>query len=114
MLSGSRERMWRPTSKRPSADPSIMISGFILYFVAAALRACLLWKSSPALPGYQARFTHLLLVGVFAVLLIDIGDADWWRISWAWKLTQAAYNVAAVAAGAAVLAHFIKVERSQA
>jgi hypothetical protein len=92
---------------RPLADPSIMIQGFVLYLGVATLMAAILRKAGPALAGSRERFTQLLLVGIFAALLVDVGDAVWWKIPWAWKLTQAGYNIVAVAVGSAVLVRFV-------
>jgi hypothetical protein len=95
---------------RPLADASIMGSGFVLYLAVAILMAVILQRSGPRPSTYGARLIHLLLIGIFAALLIDVGDAVWWKIPWGWKLTQGGYNIAAIAVGGSVLAHFIRPE----
>jgi hypothetical protein len=87
---------------RPLADPSIMVGGLILYLAVAAL----LSFTMPSSDRYAVRFAGVFLVGLTAVVMVDLGDAIWWQIPWAWKLTQAGYNVVTVSIAGAILAKF--------
>jgi hypothetical protein len=92
---------------RPPLDPGIMIRGFALNVVVAALVALLLWQARGGLPDYLSRLLHASLAGVIASLMIDCGDAIWWEVSWVWKLRQAIYNCVAFVIGGAILAYFV-------
>lgn len=92
---------------RPPFDPGIMVRGFVLNVVVAALVAVLLWHAREGLPSYLSRFLQAGLAGVTGSLMIDCGDAIWWEVAWVWKLRQALYNCVGFVICAAILAYFV-------
>lgn len=89
-------------------DPALMFRGFMMTIVIMLLFSVLMKKPLPALPTYGNRVMFAALVGLTAVVMVDFGDAVWWRIDWNWKLAQAFYGLMAATIGGAVLAKFIK------
>ena len=73
---------------RPVVDPSIMLNGFLLTLVTVCLISVLLKKALPALASYTERVGFVALAGLTAVVMIDFGDAVWWKIPWGWKIYQ--------------------------
>jgi hypothetical protein len=92
----------------PMEDPALMFRGFLLTIVIVFLFSVLMKKALPALPTYGNRVMFAALVGLTAVVMVDFGDAVWWRFDWSWKLAQAFYGLMAATIGGAVLAKFIK------
>ncbi|MCG8592177.1 MAG: hypothetical protein MJE66_23030 [Proteobacteria bacterium] len=89
---------------RPQADPGIMIRGFALVLVSCGLLAGILRHA--ALPTYRQRAQLALWIGVAAAVVVDLGGAVWWQLSWEWQLYQAFYDATAFAVPGLVLAHF--------
>jgi hypothetical protein len=92
---------------RPEFDPGIMVRGFLLNGVVAALLALLMQRAGSSLPTYGARLGFAALAGAFAVVLVNFGDAVWWALPWSWELVQAFYNFSAVVVAGAILARFV-------
>ncbi len=97
----------------PVEDPALMLRGFLLTIAIAYLMSLVLKKAVPALPTYENRVTFAALVGVAAVVMINMGEVVWWRYDLGWKLTQALYGVGVWTVGGAVLAKFIKPDASR-
>ena len=95
---------------RPVMDPSIMLNGFLLTLVTACLISVLLKRALPALGSYAERVGFVALVGVTAVVMIDFGDAVWWKIPWGWKIYQIFYDLVAWVIAGLVLAKFVRPE----
>ena len=95
---------------RPVMDPSIMLNGFLLTLVTACLISVLLKRAPPALRSYAERVGFVALVGVTAVVMIDFGDAVWWKIPWGWKIYQIFYDLVAWVIAGLVLAKFVRPE----
>ncbi len=99
---------------RPVVDPSIMLNGFLLTLVTACLISVLLKRALPALGSYTERVGFVALVGVTAVVMIDCGDAVWWKIPWGWKMYQIFYDLVAWVIAGLVLAKFVRPEAAAA
>lgn len=95
---------------RPEFDPGIMVQGFLLNVVVITLLTLLLRSVVTAIPTYGQRFRAVLLVGLIAVVFVDLGRAVWWMIPWPWVLAQSFYDFTALALAGAVLAHFVRAE----
>jgi len=89
---------------RPMMMTSIMVSGFILCLVVAALITAIL--SLFPLAAYGDRVKLAALVGLTAVVAIHIGDAVWWLTPLDWKLTQSFYDLVQFGILGLVLARF--------
>ncbi len=92
----------------PVEDGALMFRGFLLTIVIALLISVVLKRALPALPSYGSRVGFALLVGLAAVVMINMGEVVWWRYDLSWKLTQAVYGIGVWAVGGAVLGKFIK------
>lgn len=92
---------------RPEFDPGIMIRGFALNAVIVVLLIVLLRLAGPALPSYGARVGFSAAAGLFAVVLVNFGDAVWWALPWSWESMQALYNFSAVLIAGAIVARFV-------
>jgi len=92
----------------PMEDPVMMGRGFMLNLVVVLLLAVLMKRALPALPSYRDRVVFAALVGLTAVVMINFGDAVWWRYPWAWKTSQALYGLVSFSLAGAILAKFIK------
>ncbi len=99
---------------RPAVDPSIMLNGFLLTLVTAFLISLLLKKALPALASYTERVGFVALAGVTAVVMIDFGDAVWWKIPWGWKLYQSFYDLVAWVIAGLVLGKCVRPEAAAA
>lgn len=95
----------------PMMDPSIMVKGFFVNLIVVVLFALLLKCVAGALPSYWDRVKFAVLTGLMAAVLIDFGDAVWWRIPWEWKIQVALYNFSAIFVAGLVLAKFVSVDR---
>jgi len=93
---------------RPMMDPNIMAQGFGLNVAIIVLLAWILRNAAAGLPTYGSRLKQATLCGLFAVALVDLGDAVWWQIAWEWKLWQALYGLTASIVIGLILAAFIK------
>jgi hypothetical protein len=92
----------------PMEDPVLMGQGFVLNLVVVLLLAVLMKRALPALPSYRDRVVFAALVGLTAVMMIDFGDAVWWRYPVAWKTSQALYGLVSFTIAGAVLGKFIQ------
>lgn len=92
---------------RPAFDTNIMLAGFLLNGVVAAVVALLLHMTLPAAPGYTQRLRLVAVVAAVAVLLVNFGDVVWWAVPTGWVVAQAFYNFTAIVLSGAVLARFI-------
>jgi hypothetical protein len=92
---------------RPLMDPTIMAGGFALDVVALVLIAIILHRLAPGMPRYADRVKLVALIGLTAALLIDGGDAIWWKIPWEWKLYQAFYDFSFWLIAGLILAKFV-------
>lgn len=92
----------------PVEDPAMMGQGFALNLVVVLLLSAVMKKALPALPNYGERVMFAALLGLTAVVMVNLGDAVWWRYPWAWKLSQALYGLVSFTIAGAVLAKFIK------
>lgn len=54
--------------------------GFVLNRLAITLIAVAPRRAAPALPRYAQRVGFVVLVGLAATVLTEIGDAVWWEI----------------------------------
>lgn len=89
---------------RPEFEPIIMGQGFALNLVVAFLMATLLQMLAPALPAYGDRFKAGVLVGLIAVVFVDLGRGVWWLIPWPWVFAQSFYDLTALILMSAILA----------
>jgi hypothetical protein len=87
---------------RPEFDPGIMVRGFLLNGVIAAL---LLWlfRLTGVEPSHGSRIQLAALVALIFVAVVHVGDVVWWVMPAGWELSRAFYNFAAFVLGAAVL-----------
>ena len=93
-------------------DPSLMIRGFLLNVLIVFLLSMLLKKALPALPTYGDRVMFAALAGLTAVVMVNLGDAVWWRHDLGWVLSQALYGLVASIIAGAVLGKFIRPEKA--
>lgn len=93
---------------QPMEDPAIMGQGFVLNFVVVLLLSAAMKKALPTLPSYSERVMFAALIGLTAVVMINFGEAVWWRYPWAWKMSQGLYGLVSFTIAGAVLAKFIK------
>jgi hypothetical protein len=96
----------------PMGDPAMMGQGFVLNLVVVFLLSVVIKKALPALPNYGDRVLFAALLGLTAVVMINLGDAVWWRYSWSWKLSQALYGFISFCIAGTVLGKFIKPEQA--
>ena len=92
----------------PMEDPAMMGQGFVLNLVVVLLLAVLMKRALPALPSYRERVVFAALVGLTAVVMINLGDAVWWRYPVSWKISQALYGFVSFTLAGAILAKFIR------
>lgn len=92
----------------PMEDPALIGRGFVLNLVVVLLLAVLMKRALPALPSYRERVVFASLVGLTAVMMIDFGDAVWWRYPLAWKTSQALYGLVSFTIAGAVLGKFLQ------
>jgi hypothetical protein len=96
----------------PMEDPVMMGQGFVLNLVVVFLLSVVIKKALPTLPSYNDRVLFAALLGLTAVVMINLGDAVWWRYPWSWKLSQALYGFISFCIAGAVLGKFIKPEKA--
>jgi hypothetical protein len=77
---------------RPPFDPLMMVQGFAFNVAVIVMIAVLLHLAMPALPTFARRAQFVLVAGLLALLVNDVGDVVWWRIDWPWKAYQAVYT----------------------
>jgi hypothetical protein len=92
---------------KPMADAQLMGLGFLTMLGATFLIALLLRMGFDAMPGYSRRVQFVVLFGLAAVVMIQIGDAVWWRIPLEWKLLNGSYDVLSMLIVGLVLAKFV-------
>lgn len=97
----------------PMEDPALMGKGFVLNLVVVLLLAVLMKRALPALPSYRDRVVFSSLIGLTAVIMINFGDAVWWRYPLAWKTSQALYGLVSFTIAGAVLGKFIEAPKSR-
>jgi hypothetical protein len=93
---------------RPMEDPVMMGQGFAVNLVVVLLLSLVMKKALPALPSYSERVMFAALIGLTAVVMINLGDAVWWRYPWAWKMSQSLYGLVSFTIAGAILGKFIK------
>ncbi len=89
---------------RPMMLTSVMVCGFGLCLLVAALTAALLRMAR--IETYGRRVAFVAMVGLTAVVTIHLGDVVWWMLPLDWKLAQAFYDLAAFGILGAVLGKF--------
>jgi hypothetical protein len=97
---------------RPAFDPGIMVRGFLLNGVIAAL---LLWlfRLARVEPRHGARIGLAALVGLVFVVVVHLGDVVWWVLPVGWELSRAFYNFTAFVLAAAVLSAVLGIARPE-
>jgi hypothetical protein len=80
-------------SGRPMHDVGPMVNGFFLYLLVAASIHLLLNHLKSSLTTVSSQLKVASLIGLTAVLLIDLGDVVWWSLSLEWKLHLAVYHL---------------------
>jgi hypothetical protein len=97
--------MLAPAGRDPF-DVGIMVKGFSLVLLSAALLALLLHRLARVLRyGELARV--VVLVALLATLVVDLGDYAWWNIPGAWKLAQGVYDFTAILIPGLIVARFV-------
>ena len=91
---------------RPRNEPTVLIKGFVLVLVVVTLIAALLRMA--ALPSYGRRVGLVVVSGLAAVVMIDLGDVVWWYLPWNWMLMQGLYNLSAWIIAGLILSAFIR------
>ena len=86
---------------------SIMLKGFLLNSLIAAIAALLLRVTITAGTSYGARLKIVATAGLAAIVLIHLGDVVWWLAAGGWELARAFYNLTAWMLGSAIVARFI-------
>jgi hypothetical protein len=89
-------------------DPVMMGQGFALNLLVVLLLAVVMKRALPALPSYRERIVFTALIGLTAVVMINFGDAVWWRYPWAWKASQSLYGLVSFTIAGAILGKFIQ------
>jgi hypothetical protein len=89
-------------------DPVMMGQGFALNLLVVLLLAVVMKRALPALPSYRERIVFAALIGLTAVVMINFGDAVWWRYPWAWKASQSLYGLVSFTIAGAILGKFIQ------
>ena len=63
----------------PTMDPGIMIRGLLLNLAMVLILGAIMRAALPATPTYGSRLKLAALIGFAAAVLIDGGQAVWWR-----------------------------------
>jgi len=97
---------------RPAFDPGIMVRGFLLNGVIAAL---LLWLFHVARvePSHGARIGLAAVVALVFVVVVHLGDVVWWVLPVGWELSRAFYNFSTFVLAAAVLSAVLGTARRE-
>lgn len=93
---------------RPEFDTAIMAQGFFLNGVVMAVLAILLRLCLGSAPRYLDRVKVVALVGLIAVLMVNVGDIVWWAMPAGWEFAQIFYNFTAMLLGGSIVAHFVR------
>lgn len=93
---------------QPQFDAQVMWQGYVLYLGVAAMLAGLIIVAAPALTSFGKGMVLTSLTGLAAVVMIDFGEATWWRIDWGWILLRSLYDFIAIVIMGAVLLTVIK------
>lgn len=92
---------------RPEFDPGIMVRGFGLNVVIAALLLLLFRGAGLTAAGHGRRIGLAAMVAVILAVVVHAGDVVWWVKPFGWELSRAFYNATAVVLGAAVVSAFL-------
>ncbi len=98
----------------PMIEPSIMGKGLLLNLAMVLILAAILRSALPVLPTYGSKVKLAALIGLAAAVLIDGGQAVWWRVSVSWQMHLFLYDLTAFVVAALVLAPFIRPDDKQA
>ena len=93
---------------RAVMEPTLLVKGILLYLVTVLFIGLFLKLAVPSLTSYSSRVRLIVMAGLAAVIMIDLGDAVWWYIPWEWKVHQAIYDFTAWVVAGLVLAKFVK------
>ncbi|MCR9278548.1 MAG: hypothetical protein NXH85_11285 [Pseudomonadaceae bacterium] len=86
------------------SDPAIFAWGFLVNLATAALLVMVLE------PGASVGRSMLrgLLLGLLAVVTVDLTNMVWWQVPFSWQLHLSVYTLLLFVIGSAVLAPFLK------
>jgi len=87
----------------PVMDSTLMGMGFAHGVASVALLALLLNVLRSSWSSVAQGVKISLLVGCSAAVIINLGDAIWWRQAWDWQVHRAIYYVVFYAIAGAVL-----------
>lgn len=86
---------------RPEFDPGLMVRGFLLNGLIAAL---MLWLFRlTGMKGHGSRAGLAAVVALTIVAVVHVGDIVWWVLPVGWEISRALYNSVAFVLGAVVL-----------
>ncbi len=88
--------------------PTVMVAGFVHYWVIALLLTFFLNHIRSTFHGYSCVVKAAAVIGVLAAGLINFSDPIWWHHPWPWHLVCAAYNVLEFIVAGLVLGIFLK------
>jgi lipopolysaccharide export LptBFGC system permease protein LptF len=80
---------------REGADPistTLAARGLLHFFVSSLLAAALLAVASPRLKRYGSRVGFVVLLGLFATVLVNLGAPIWFHHPWDYHLLMAAVD----------------------
>jgi hypothetical protein len=96
------------TAGAPAMQPSMLLLGYLNYFVSCLVLAAVLNRVLPALTPYRCRVGISTMIGLIVAVFGSLGNPIWWSQPWPYHLVCALYDVLAWLIAGLILAKFIR------